>query len=56
MKYFTARIDIKNTGNVQNNIFIISLDDLSAKINYPSYDCTEMFFFTDLLYNISIFP
>ena len=37
MKYFTARIDIKNTGNVQNNIFIISLDDLSAKINYPSW-------------------
>ena len=37
MKYFTARIDIKNTGNVQNNIFIISLDDLSAKINYPPW-------------------
>ena len=37
MKYFTARIDIKNTGNVQNNIFILSQDDLNANINYPSW-------------------
>ena len=37
MKYFTARIYIKNLGDMQNNIFIINPDDLNANINYPPW-------------------
>ena len=37
MKYFTARIYIKNLGDIQNNIFIINQDDLNANINHPPW-------------------
>ncbi len=37
MKYFTARLYIKNLGDMQNNIFIINPDDLNANINYPPW-------------------
>lgn len=37
MKYFIARIDIKNTGNVQNNVSIIHANKFNANIYYPSW-------------------
>ena len=37
IKYVTARIDIKNIGNEDNSIEIISNSDLDAKINFPEW-------------------
>ena len=36
-KYITARIDIKNFGNEENEVKIINCSDLSAWINYPAW-------------------
>ncbi len=37
IKYVTARIDIKNVGNEDNSIEIISNSDSDAKINFPKW-------------------
>ncbi len=37
MKYITARIDMKNFGNKDNNIIISQINDLSADISYPRW-------------------
>lgn len=37
IKYVTARIDIKNVGNKDNSIEIISTSDSCAKINFPEW-------------------
>lgn len=37
MKYLTARIDIKNFGNANNDIKIARINDLSANLSHPNW-------------------
>ena len=37
IKYCTARLDIKNLGNSENNIVIIDKSDLNATVNQPNW-------------------
>ena len=37
MKYFTARIDIKNFGTHENNLEIMQISDYSADIYHPTW-------------------